>query len=309
MMDFSNTRHPALRAFLFVSLSLLAHVGFTAEFHGQVSSVQGQGVSIRLEENIPVAVGDRVDLVYVTSSGRRLEVGEWRVKGVHGSQVEAEPANPLGTPRKGLRAIFTAAARAPGQAGSSTILLPPPKYVPPNVSGAGELPPHLMQSPTAPGEPQFPTGASIFSEDYNPDGRPGQASQPVMRLGFDDFVRGREALQQGKDHFGNKRYEEARIAFEQAQKSEAEASFYLSLIHSSGLGVQPDATKSWNLTMQAANGGLAIAQHIVGQTYRMGGRFVGRDMAMARYWFDLAAKQGYSASQQALRDMEGEGKQ
>ncbi len=305
MMGCFQTHRTMTRTFLLLLLLVITQGGYAAGFHGQVSSVRGQAVGIQLEEGIPVAVGDRVDLVYVTSSGR-LEVGEWRVKAVHGGQVEAEPVNPLGTPRKGLRAIITTAAGAPGPSGSSTIRLPPPRSVPADVSGAGELPPHLMQSPAAPGEPRFPSGGSIFSEDYNPGGAPGLASEPVMRLGFDDFVRGREALRQGKDHFGNKRYEEARVAFEQARKSEPEASFYLSLIYSAGLGVQPDARRSWDLTMQAANDGLAIAQHVVGQTYRMGGRFVARDVAMARYWFDLAAKQEYSASLQALREMAAE---
>ena len=247
MMDFFDTRRTLPRTFLLVLLLVIAPGGGAAGFHGQVTGVRGQEVSIRLEEDIPVAVGDRVDLVYVTSSGRRLEVGEWRVKAVHGSQVEAEPVNPLGTPRKGLRAIITTAAGTPSQSGSSTIRPPPPRSVPADVSGAGELPPHLMHAPTAPGEPRFPSGGSIFSEDYNPNAPSSQASQPVMRLGFDDFVRGREALRQGKEQFGNRRYEEARIAFEQAQNSEAEASFYLSLIYSAGLGVQPDASRSWEI--------------------------------------------------------------
>lgn len=87
---------------------VLAH-GATAEVRGNVVSVSGKSVEIKLDGPGSVRPGDRVELSYVTATGASLSVGTWRVRAVKGSTVTADPVDSPTAPVAGLKAtIFPA---------------------------------------------------------------------------------------------------------------------------------------------------------------------------------------------------------
>jgi len=76
---------------------------------GKVTDVLDSGVIITVaDESTPIA-GDKVKLFFQTSTGATMEVGIWRVVSVEGGKVEAEFVSGANRPRKGMRAIVTAA--------------------------------------------------------------------------------------------------------------------------------------------------------------------------------------------------------
>ncbi len=101
----------ALFLFLVLLAVVLAHSA-SAEVTGNVVSVSGRSVEIKLDGPGNVRPGDRVELSYVTAAGASLSVGTWRVRTVKGNSVTADPVNSPTAPVAGLKATLFPAEKA-----------------------------------------------------------------------------------------------------------------------------------------------------------------------------------------------------
>jgi hypothetical protein len=90
----------ALVAALFSMASLQA----AAPVSGHVAAVDGTNIEITVVSKGAIAPGDKVELLYTTSTGVELPVGIWRVRTVKGTTVAAEMADSSTRPVVGLRA-------------------------------------------------------------------------------------------------------------------------------------------------------------------------------------------------------------
>jgi TPR repeat protein len=68
---------------------------------------------------------------------------------------------------------------------------------------------------------------------------------------------------------------------------------------SKGQGCTPDQSKAWRYFTLAADQGLAEAQLVLGEAYRLG-RGVEPDPNAARRWYELAASQGNQVASRML---------
>lgn len=73
---------------------------------GKVTRVQEQNVWISCPDSCRPAIGARVELRYVTTSGLQLDVGTWKVESIRPEGVYAVPVNALSRPRVGLEAVI-----------------------------------------------------------------------------------------------------------------------------------------------------------------------------------------------------------
>jgi hypothetical protein len=73
---------------------------------GKVTRVQEQNVWISCPDSSRPAIGARVELKYVTTSGLELDVGTWRVESIQPEGVYAVPVNAASRPRVGLEAVI-----------------------------------------------------------------------------------------------------------------------------------------------------------------------------------------------------------
>ena len=76
------------------------------ELTGQVVSVDGAQVQIRIEGTEHPEIGWYADLYYVTSQGKDLPVGCWQVESVAGSLITANKRSGVGNARTGLKAVL-----------------------------------------------------------------------------------------------------------------------------------------------------------------------------------------------------------
>lgn len=93
-----------------VILALLAVIFFmtglqaAAPVIGQVEAVDGTNIVIKITSAAGIQPGDKVELLYTTSTGVELPVGTWSVTAVKGTMVTAEMADSATRPVVGLRA-------------------------------------------------------------------------------------------------------------------------------------------------------------------------------------------------------------
>nr|WP_320114239.1 hypothetical protein [uncultured Desulfuromonas sp.] len=76
------------------------------ELTGQVVSVDGTQVQIRIEGTESPEIGWYADLYYVTSQGKDLPVGLWQVESVAGPLITANKQSGVGNARTGLKAVL-----------------------------------------------------------------------------------------------------------------------------------------------------------------------------------------------------------
>ena len=94
-----------------VFMVVLAY-GASAQVTGQVISVTGKSVEIKLAGAGNPRPGDTVDLSYLTAAGAALSVGTWRVRSVKGGIVTADVVNSPTAPVVGLKAKIYPPAKA-----------------------------------------------------------------------------------------------------------------------------------------------------------------------------------------------------
>lgn len=87
-----------------------------------------------------------------------------------------------------------------------------------------------------------------------------------------------------------------------AESGNAEAQYYLSLLHRRGQGVVRDDAKALEYLHRAAEGGYMAAQFNLGNHYNLG-EWVAQDYAQALHWWTLAANQGFLQAQYNLGSM------
>jgi tetratricopeptide (TPR) repeat protein len=127
--------------FLLPALSMFVLVyGASAQITGEVISVTGRSVEIKLDRPGSPRPGDRVDLSYMTAAGAALSVGTWRVRTVRGSVVTADPVDSPTAPVVGLKARIyppaKAGAKPPGKPGQPGGAPPGPAAAPAPVTPA-----------------------------------------------------------------------------------------------------------------------------------------------------------------------------
>jgi hypothetical protein len=79
---------------------------------GQVEAVDGTNITIKITSTAGIQPGDRVELLYTTSTGVDLPVGTWSVRAVKGTTVTAEMADSSTRPVVGLRARIYPGSKA-----------------------------------------------------------------------------------------------------------------------------------------------------------------------------------------------------
>lgn len=106
-------------------------------------------------------------------------------------------------------------------------------------------------------------------------------------------MNGADALfEQGKELFSAQQFEDAfRVLLEVAEQEHPEAQYYVGDMYYQGLGVPPDAAKSFLWTKRAAENGIVLAMTNVGRCYQYGdGVDVDNDKALE--WTMKAAENG-----------------
>ena len=78
----------------------------------------------------------------------------------------------------------------------------------------------------------------------------------------------------------------------------------LAIMLSKGQGCAPHQSKALTYFTHAADQGLAEAQLVLGEAYRLG-RGVEPDQNAARRWYELAARQGNQAASKMLLELQG----
>lgn len=76
------------------------------EITGEVLKVTGDDIRVALKDNGTPGIGWPVDLFYVTSQGKDLPVGQWKVVSVEGQVVVAQKVKGVGNARPGLKAVI-----------------------------------------------------------------------------------------------------------------------------------------------------------------------------------------------------------
>lgn len=105
--------------FLLPALIMVTVAGSaSAQVTGEVISVQGNSVEIKLDGPGNVRPGDRVDLSYVTAAGAALSVGTWRVRSVKSGVATADVVDSPTAPVVGLKARIFPPGK-PAQPGSA----------------------------------------------------------------------------------------------------------------------------------------------------------------------------------------------
>lgn len=84
---------------------------------------------------------------------------------------------------------------------------------------------------------------------------------------------------------------------QRADEGRPNAQFGLSVFYRCGLGVAKDSDKAWQLAVQAAKGGCAIAQFYLGLCYYDPSDDSGKNLERAAYWYEQAAAQGHANAQ------------
>jgi len=94
---------------------------------------------------------------------------------------------------------------------------------------------------------------------------------------------------------------------QQAQKGDADASYYLGIIYHTGSGVRQDCAQALEWTTRAAEQGHALAQSHLGVMYRDGcGDAVRIDLINAYVWMALAAERGVKVAGENLSALKQE---
>ena len=76
------------------------------EIKGEVLDVMGDDIKVAVKDNGAPEIGWPVDLFYVTSQGKELPVGTWKVKSIEGQIITASKVKGIGKARKGLKAVM-----------------------------------------------------------------------------------------------------------------------------------------------------------------------------------------------------------
>ncbi len=128
------------------------------ELTGQVVSVDGTQVQIRIEGTESPEIGWYADLYYVTSQGKDLPVGCWQVESVAGPLITANKRSGVGNARTGLKAVLHQPQPA---AVNNAVVSPAPVVtslaVPAATSSSTQQPIQLLgQTPTKATQPVAP---------------------------------------------------------------------------------------------------------------------------------------------------------
>ena len=110
---------------LLTALFSMANLDAAAPVSGHVAAVDGTNIEITVVSKGAIAPGDKVELLYTTSTGVELPVGIWRVRTVKGATVTAEMADSSTRPVVGLRAKIY-----PGSRVDEKVTQPPAPPVP-----------------------------------------------------------------------------------------------------------------------------------------------------------------------------------
>ena len=243
---------------------------------GTVSKIDGKDVEIRVAEGDgkKIRKGQKVRLFYVTSAGKDLPVGTWEVAEVNGDTAKAAPADVVGDPRVGLKAVFEfnedGRPDKPEKEGkTSTVVIHDPKSF--TIENKG-----------------------LFSSDYN--SRTINSSSENMTK--TEFQKGRE-LYYGLNNVPLDYVQAEQHLRKAAEKGHAEAQNILGVIYGMGQGVAPNYDEAVKWYRKSAEQGFPKGQYNLGVMYAKG-KGVLKDYAEAFKWFDLAAKQGDREAQHNL---------
>ena len=272
---------------------------------GTVVAVQGDDVVIHLSAMGSPSQGDRVELVYVTSSGMALPVGTWRVRSVDGATVKATHVESSATARKGLKARIHHQRKTPVKAET-------PKPAASSNSGKDAKPPEKEKPLTFLGENAVNSVADTFerAQDYY-FGRNGKTRNYDKAAGL--F---RQCAEKGHAHsqnflgtcyrFGNgvpKDDKKAAFWFGKASDQGLDSGQYnLGVMYANGAGVAKNLSEAVRLFRLSADQGYARAQHNMAVMYR-NGMGMAKDDRMAAAWMHKAAEQNLAPSQYELGNM------
>ncbi|HNT43218.1 MAG TPA: PDZ domain-containing protein [Syntrophorhabdaceae bacterium] len=122
---------------LLAAVSFVANLQAAAPLGGQVAAVHGTNIEIIVASKGAIEPGDRVELLYTTSTGVELPVGIWRVRTVSGTTVTAEMADSATRPVVGLRAKIYPGSKVD----EKTTQAPMPSVASPERPQTSSLPP------------------------------------------------------------------------------------------------------------------------------------------------------------------------
>jgi len=116
-------------------------------------------------------------------------------------------------------------------------------------------------------------------------------------------------FQDATDAFNKKDYKTAyRIFLKLAEQGNAEAQYYLGLIHDQGLGVPQDfeeAVKQYRLAADQGWDGNEEAQYNLGVMYAEGNEVL-QDYSLAHMWFNIAFSNGASKALEKRKNLESQ---
>lgn len=277
---------------------------------GTVVSVQGDAVVIQLSSQGRPAAGDKVELIYVTSSGMELPVGTWKVQSVSGSTVTAGHVSSSASARKGLKArihtqqktqVRQEKPKKPQSASASTAS-----------SAAAAKSQAQTKSVTLLGESPVASAAEIFErgQDYyfarKGYSRNYQKAVELFRQGAEKGHAHSQNFLGSCYRFGHGLPKDDKLAARWFRKAADQgldgAQYNLAVLHANGHGVAKNLSEARKLFRLSADQGYAKAQHNLAIMYR-NGLGMPKDERMAAAWLHKAANQNLSPSQYELGTM------
>jgi hypothetical protein len=254
-----------------LSLFLFSTETVFAQGTGVVTNVAGTDITIELKEGT-VKTNDVVRLIHVSGSGMEIEAGTWQVTAVSDKVVKAIVSKKRVTPRKGMKAFFSAGVE---KTTSST----PQPLVKPNPSPAtNKTENKIKETSVSPSSKSI----SLLNQTYTPSNNP---TDPKTQddLGW-------------KYQKGNGVKKDLKMAVYWYQKSAeqgyANGQNNLGWMYQNGLGVKKDLVLAASSYRKAAEQGHATAQDNMAWMYQYG-LGVTQDYKIAKDWLEKAADKGH----------------
>jgi len=241
-------------------------------FTGKVIKVDKDSVTITVFESGKVMEGSRVDLYFKMSSGRQMEVGQWKVIKSGQGTIDAAPVDMIGRPMVGLTAKISPAEKRKENIKTSVA----------TINGTQS---YVIEKSA---DEHVIAGNRYLKENKD-------------KMAFIEFKQASEKGHAGAQNFlghmyfngkGVKQdYKQSREWYEKsAQQNNASSIYNLGVIYSQGRGVNTDMKKAYDLFFRSANLGDSHAQYNLGVMYKKG-MVVEKDLFKSFNWFDMAARQ------------------